>query len=82
MSEFHFPFRLVAAFSDGARLYFEGLTESAARAEMEAAQAVHGDLTWFDGVTDVSYEHGRYYTTIPGPPQIAVIDLTGKETEK
>ena len=82
MSEFYFPFRLVAAFSDGSRLYFDGLTEAAARAGMEAAQAVHGDITWYDGVTDASYDHGRYYATIPDPPQIAVIDLTGKETEK
>lgn len=82
MPEFHFPFRLVAAFSDGARLYFDGLTEAAARAKMEAAQAVHGDITWYDGVTDVSYDHGRYYASIPESPQIAVIDLTGKEKEK
>ena len=82
MPEFHFPFRLVAAFSDGSRLYFDGLTEAAARAEMEAAQALHGDITWFDGVTDALYDHGRYYASIPAAPQIAVIDLTEKEAEK
>ena len=60
-----FPaFRLVAQFADGQRLTFDGLTEQQARQSMEAAQAQHGDITWFDGVT-------------PQPPEITMIDLTG-----
>ena len=54
-----------------------GLTEQQARQSMEAAQAQHGDITWFDGVTDQHYENGRYYKLTPQPPEITMIDLTG-----
>lgn len=73
-----FPaFRLVAQFADGQRLTFDGLTEQQAQQSMEAAQAQHGDITWFDGVTDRHYENGRYYKLTPQPPEITMIDLTG-----
>ena len=36
--EFFAPWRLVAAFADGSRLLFDGLTEEQAREAMEAAQ--------------------------------------------
>lgn len=73
-----FPaFRLVAQFADGQRLTFDGLTEQQARQSMEAAQAQHGDIAWFDGVTDQHYENGRYYKLTPQPPEITMIDLTG-----
>ena len=49
-----FPaFRLVAQFTDGQRLLFDGFTEEQARQRMEAAAAQHGDITWYDGVTDL-----------------------------
>lgn len=71
-----FPsFRLVAQFADGSRLLFDGLTESQAMRAMEAAQQKHGDITWYDGVTDQHYEKGKYCKLIPPPPEIAVIDL-------
>lgn len=79
MEEVFLPFRLVAAFADGSRHTFDGLTEAAARNAMEAAQAVHGDLTWWDGVTDLHYESGRYIAMIPQPPEIAIIDITDKD---
>lgn len=34
------PYRLVAQFSDGARLLFDGLTEAQAQQSMEAAQSL------------------------------------------
>lgn len=68
-----FPFRLAASFADGSRLLFDGLTESAARSAMEAAQATHGDITWWDAVTDENYICGRYYKTMPDPPEIIII---------
>lgn len=72
-----FPaFRLVAQFADGQRLYFDGLTERQARQRMEAAQAQHGDLTWYDGVTDLHYEDGRHCAMIPPPPTVNLFDLT------
>ncbi len=72
-----FPaFRLVAQFADGQRLYFDGLTEHQARQRMEAAQAQHGDLTWYDGVTDLHYEDGRHCAMIPPPPTVNLFDLT------
>lgn len=79
MDSVFLPFRLVASFSDGSRLLFDGLTESAARAAMEAAQTAHGEITWYDAVTDLNYDHGRYYKTMPDPPEIAIIDLTEGE---
>ena len=68
-----FPaFRLVAQFADGQRLTFDGLTEQQAQQSMEAAQAQHGDITWFDGVTDRHYENGRYYKLTTQPIVIAL----------
>lgn len=72
-----FPaFRLVAQFADGQRLLFDGLTEQQARQAMEVAQTQHGDIAWWDGVTDQHYENGRYFATLPPPPEIAMYDLT------
>ena len=76
MSEAFLPFRLVASFADGSRLLFDGITEDAARKSMEAAQDRHGDITWWNAVTDEHYDNGRYYATLPEPPGIAMIDLT------
>lgn len=70
------PFRLVAQFADGSRLLFDGLTEQQAMQDMEAAQRAHGDITWYDGVTDQHYENGRYCKLIPPLPEIALLDLT------
>ena len=46
---------------------------------MEAAQDEHGDITWFDGVTDEHYENGRFYASVPPPPHspFPIIDTTG-----
>ena len=72
-----FPaFRLVAQFADGQRLLFDGFTEAQAMAAMEAATAQHGDISWYDGVTDQHYENGKYYALTPQPPEITLIDLT------
>ena len=68
--------RLVASFADGSRLLFDGADEDQARQLMEAAQVQHGDITWWDGVTDQNYERGRYYATLPPSPEISIIDLT------
>lgn len=78
-----FPaYRLVAEFSDGQRLTFGGLTEAQAQAQMEAAQAVHGDICWYDGVTDQHYENGRYYKLSPPPLTLNFIDLTDLPPEE
>lgn len=61
------PYRLVAEFSDGVRLLFDGLTEPQAREQMEAAQARHGDIVWLDGVTDQNYTGGVYHKLLPPP---------------
>lgn len=81
MPEFFFPYRLVASFSDGSRLLFDGITEEQAREAMEAAQEQHGDITWYDGVTDLNYENGRYYATLPPTPEIIIFDLTEQGEE-
>lgn len=76
-----FPlYRLVAAFADGARLTFDGASEAAARALMEAAQSLHGCITWWDGVTDANYENGLFWAAVPSHAStIAVIDLSDQE---
>ena len=75
--EFFAPWRLVAAFADGSRLLFDGLTEEQARDAMEAAQEEHGDIGYWNRVTDQNYEDGRYYKTVPPPPCINIVDYDG-----
>lgn len=75
--EFFAPWRLVASFADGSRLLFDGLTEQQAKAAMESAQHEHGCISWWDRVTDLNYEDGRYYHTTPESPTLHVVDLAG-----
>ena len=42
------PYRCVAAFADGSRLTFDGLSRDQARAAMNAAMEQHGDLGWWN----------------------------------
>lgn len=76
-AEFFAPWRLVAAFADGSRLTFDGLTEEQAKDAMEAAQEEHGDIGYWNRVTDQNYEDGRYYKLIPEPPAVHIVDFTG-----
>lgn len=76
------PIRLVAQFADGTRCTFDGLTEDQARSQMEAAQTQHGDIAWYDGVTDVNYENGVYHKLIPPPKEITMFDLTEYNPEE
>ena len=71
--------RLVAEFADGQRLTFDGFTYEQAHDAMEAAQDEHGDITWFDGVTDQYYENGVFHAAVPPPPHspFPIIDTTG-----
>ncbi len=64
------PYRLVAQFADGKRLIFDGMSETEAMAAMESAQDEHGDISWYDGVTDEHYENGVLYRMTPDPPVI------------
>ena len=75
--EFFAPWRLVAAFGDGTRMLFDGLTEEQARDAMEAAYEQHGDICYWNRVTDLNYEDGRYYKTVPEPPCIDIVDYEG-----
>lgn len=74
--QFFFPYRLVAEYGDGSRLLFDGLTEQQAMDALEAAQAQHGDIVWYDGVTDQHYERGVYHALVPPPPVIDIFDFT------
>lgn len=76
-TEFFAPWRLVAAFADGSRLTFDGLTEEQAKDAMEAAQEEHGDIGYWNLVTDQNYEDGRYYKLIPEPSAVHIVDFTG-----
>ena len=44
---------------------------------MEAAQSEHGDIAWWDHVTDVNYTDGQYYKTLRQPPTVHVVDFSG-----
>ena len=71
------PYRLVAEFADGSRLLFDGPTEQQAYDQIAAATKLHGDVVWYDGVTDQHYEKGRYYKLVPETGlHVVQIDLT------
>lgn len=76
-AQFFAPWRVVAEFADDSRLTFDGFTEEQARAAMEAAQNEHGDIAWWDHVTDVNYSDGQYYKTLRQPPTVHVVDFSG-----
>lgn len=75
------PYRCAAAFADGSRLTFDGLTRDQARAAMEAAMEQHGDIGWWDWVTDENYRKGEYYKLIPPPPRLPfpLLDVSDAE---
>lgn len=76
-AQFFAPWRVVAEFADDSRLTFDGFTEEQARAAMEAATEEHGDIAWWDHVTDVNYTDGQYYKTLHQPPTVHVVDFSG-----
>lgn len=76
-AQFFAPWRVVAEFADDSRLTFDGFTEEQARAAMEAAQNEHGDIAWWDHVTDVNYSDDQYYKTLRQPPTVHVVDFSG-----
>lgn len=71
------PFRFVAQFADDSRLLFNGFTEEECWHKICDAQKQHGDVSWYDGVTDLHYEHGRYYATVPQPLSLSIIKKDG-----
>lgn len=71
------PYRFVAQFADDSRLLFDGFTEEQCQQSIFAAQEQHGDVAWYDGVTDLHYENGRYYATVPQPPSVSIIEKDG-----
>ena len=42
---------------------------------MEAAQTEHGDIGYWNRVTDVNYEDGQYCGTLQEPPTVHVVDV-------
>lgn len=73
-----FPlYRLVAEYADGARLTFDGFTWQQAYDAVEQAQDAHGDVAWYDGVTDEHYENGKFHAAAPPPHSpFPIIDAT------
>ena len=47
------------------------------KAAKEAATEEHGDISWWDHVTDVNYTDGQYYKTLHQPPTVHVVDFSG-----
>lgn len=62
--KYFFPCRIVADYADGARLTFDGLTMDHAKSLMEAAQASHGDIAYWNTVTDDHYDDGHFCPTL------------------
>lgn len=56
------PYCLVASFSDGTRKYFYGNDENEAYNKITDDCSAHGDVTWYDGATNLEYERGKHYT--------------------
>lgn len=52
---------LVASYADGTRQLFYGDTDEEAQEKLEAAMSEHGQITWYDDVTDLNYQRGKYY---------------------
>lgn len=71
------PFCIVAAFGDGQRIRFPGIDKDHCYDLMLSACEQHGDVTWYDYVTDEFYENGVYYKLTPQPPTVNVVDYTG-----
>lgn len=71
------PYRIVAQYADGSRLAFDGFTMEQAKEAAEAAQDEHGDIGYWNTVTDEHYEDGLFYKLIPEPP---VLKTSGIET--
>ena len=44
---------------------------------MEAAQTEHGDIGYWNRVTDVNYEDGQYCGTLQEPHTVHVVDFSG-----
>ena len=44
---------------------------------MEAAQTEHGDIGYWNRVTDVNYEDGQYCGTLQEPSTVHVVDFSG-----
>ena len=81
------PYRCAASYADGSRLAFNGLTREQARSAMESAAEQHGDISWWDWVTDTNYCGGKYYKLIPPPihlpvPMIDLTDVPPEDCEK
>lgn len=76
-AQFFAPWRIVAEFADDSRLTFDGLTEQQAYNAMISAQNEHGDIGWWDHVTDTNYTNGQYYKMLSQTSAVHVVDFSG-----
>ena len=68
---------LVAEFSDGTRQRFYADTENEALDKIAKATEEHGDIAWYDGVTDEKYIQGTYHKLVKDEaPHIQGIEIT------
>ena len=44
---------------------------------MEAAQTEHGDIGYWNRVTDINYEDDQYCGALQEPPAVHVVDFSG-----
>lgn len=54
------PWKIVADYEDGERLYFHGNSEEDCMEEVSEQEDRHGKCTWYLGCSDEDYEAGEY----------------------
>lgn len=71
------PEKAVAAYADGWRNVFSGVTQKSLLEQMQACIRCHGDITYWNTVTNLYYDDGAFFLCEGKPPEIAIVDLTG-----
>ena len=74
--EVNLKYCYIAAFADGSRLRFPGISFEDCYSRICDAVSQHGDVTWYDAVTDELYDSGILSASIPEPPVLPIVDLT------
>lgn len=54
------PWKMVADYEDGERLYFYGDSEDDCMVEISEQEERYGKCTWYSGYSDEDYEAGEY----------------------
>ena len=67
---------MIAKFSDNTIKRFPGISKDFCIAAIYEYSKTHGDICWYDRVTDEQYCAGILWSAVPDPPTLPIIDLT------